>query len=258
MLMVLAISQMMNEKEREIVTKEMIRGFNDCATEAETTITGGQSIMNPWPIIGGVANAVCHQDEYIKVNQAQAGDALLLTKPLGTQVAVNLNEWLIEDDKKWTKASEHFSAERAKEAYFMSVESMAHLNKYAAGLMHKYKAHGATDITGFGLRGHADNLVKVQAESVDFRIDALPVIDGMHTINSEVFNFRLLDGFSAETSGGLMIMVPGDRVKDMQAELLEEHGQHSWVIGGVVEGSRSVQWPSDIEVINVGDSFLTR
>jgi len=37
----------------------MIRGFNDCATEAKTMITGGQSIMNPWPIIGGVANVVC-------------------------------------------------------------------------------------------------------------------------------------------------------------------------------------------------------
>lgn len=53
--------------------------------------------MNPWPIIGGVANVVCHENEYIKVNQGEPGDKLVLTKPLGTQVAVNLNEWHLEN-----------------------------------------------------------------------------------------------------------------------------------------------------------------
>jgi len=62
----------------------MIRGFNDCATEAGTKITGGQSIMNPWPIIGGVANVMCNRSEFIKPNNGRAGDVLVLTKPLGT------------------------------------------------------------------------------------------------------------------------------------------------------------------------------
>lgn len=101
MLMVLAISQQMTGPEREICTRAMIQGFDDCATEAGTMITGGQSILNPWPIIGGVANVVCHESEYIKVNQGAAGDKLILTKPLGTQVAVNLNEWLIDNNEKW-------------------------------------------------------------------------------------------------------------------------------------------------------------
>lgn len=68
MLMILGVSLKMLENEREIITRELIRGFNDCATEAETAITGGQSIMNPWPIIGGVANVVCHEDEYTRPN----------------------------------------------------------------------------------------------------------------------------------------------------------------------------------------------
>lgn len=54
-----------------------------------------------------------------------------------------------------------FTAEKAKEIYFLSVESMATLNKNAAFLMKKHNCHGATDITGFGIKGHADNLVKV-------------------------------------------------------------------------------------------------
>ena len=84
MLMILAVSMKMEESEREIVTREMIKGFNDCCIEARTMVTGGQSIRNPWPIIGGVANTMCNEDEYIKPNFAKAGDVLLLTKPLGT------------------------------------------------------------------------------------------------------------------------------------------------------------------------------
>lgn len=57
--------------------------------------------MNPWPIIGGVANVVCHDDDYMKVNQGRVGDVIVLTKPIGTQVAVNLNEWILDDNDKW-------------------------------------------------------------------------------------------------------------------------------------------------------------
>ena len=90
MLMVLGVSLEMNKDAREIITREMIRGFNDCATEAGTKITGGQSIMNPWPIIGGVANVVLKESEFTRPNYGQPGDLLILTKPLGTQPAVNL------------------------------------------------------------------------------------------------------------------------------------------------------------------------
>ena len=137
----------------------MIRGFNDCAKEANTLITGGQSVMNPWPIIGGVANVVCFEDEYVPVNQAQPGDILLLTKPLGTQVAVNLNDWIVKSDPKWIdKSSKFIEIERAKESFYMAVESMSVLNKNAAKLMKEYECHGSTDITGFGIKGHALNL----------------------------------------------------------------------------------------------------
>ena len=68
MLMILAISLKMSGEERQIVTKKIIQGFNDTANEAGTLITGGQSVMNPWPMIGGVANVVCHEDDYLKVN----------------------------------------------------------------------------------------------------------------------------------------------------------------------------------------------
>jgi len=86
-LMILGVSLSMLENEREIVTREMMRGFNDKANEAGTIITGGQSVMNPFPIIGGTAISTCLKEKVIFPNNAKPGDVLILTKPLGTQVS---------------------------------------------------------------------------------------------------------------------------------------------------------------------------
>ena len=72
-------------------------------------------------MIGGVATTVCHKDEYVKVNQGKPGDKLMLTKPLGTQVAVNLNEWLLKGDPKWKLARNFMTEERARDAYYLAV-----------------------------------------------------------------------------------------------------------------------------------------
>ena len=80
--------------------------------------------------------------------------------------------------------------------------SMARLNRSAAKLMQKYKAHGATDVTGFGILGHASNLVESQVESVNFHLHTLPVFKHMVSVYNKCgINFKLLDGYSAETSG---------------------------------------------------------
>ena len=59
MLMILGVSTKMTGLERDVVTTELIRGFNDLAKEAGTNVTGGQTVLNPWPIIGGTAHTVC-------------------------------------------------------------------------------------------------------------------------------------------------------------------------------------------------------
>lgn len=58
MLMILGVCREMSDKERDVVTTQMIRGFNDLARLAQTNVTGGQTVMNPWPIVGGVAMSV--------------------------------------------------------------------------------------------------------------------------------------------------------------------------------------------------------
>lgn len=69
---------------------------------------------------------------------------------------MNLNEWrTTKDNKRWQKSQSFVTDEEAINAYYLAMESMATLNKDSAKLMRKYKAHGATDITGFGILGHA-------------------------------------------------------------------------------------------------------
>ena len=74
--------------------------------------------------------------------------------------------------------------------------------------MHKYNAHGATDVTGFGLLGHAQNLARVQKNEVGFVIHNLPIIAKMAAVSKACGNmFGLLQGHSAETSGECRIFL---------------------------------------------------
>lgn len=65
MLMLLGVSTDMTAKERDVVTKLIIKGFNDLAKEAGTSVNGGQTVLNPWYITGGVATSVVSSSEFI-------------------------------------------------------------------------------------------------------------------------------------------------------------------------------------------------
>lgn len=82
---------------------------------------------------------------------------------------------------------------------------MARLNRTAAKLMHKFNAHAATDVTGFGILGHAKNLAANQKAEVSFLIESLPIYENMAKVaKASPINFRLFDGYSAETSGKII------------------------------------------------------
>lgn len=83
-LMVLGVSRDMQEADRDIVTSQMIKGFNDAAIEAKAIVTGGQTIYNPWPMIGGVGISVSSKSEFVMPTGSQSGDVLVLSKALGT------------------------------------------------------------------------------------------------------------------------------------------------------------------------------
>lgn len=240
-LMILAVSLAMNEAERKIITREMIRGFNETATRAETQVTGGQTVMNPWPIIGGVGMTVATEAEFIRPVGAEAGDLLVLTKPIGTQIAVNLYEWFHDKRALFDKLNGAVSSEDVHRIYEAACQSMSALNRTGAALMQKHGAKAATDITGFGLLGHAHNLASVQTASIAFSIHTLPVIRGVPAIDKTIYDFKLKEGFSAETSGGLLIAIGRDSAEAFMKEFTEVEGKPCWVVGSVEVGERTAE-----------------
>jgi len=236
MLMILACSIDMNNKERDVTTRLLIQGFNDQATKAGGTIvTGGQTVQNPWPIIGGTATSVCTSDEFIVPENAVEGDVIVLTKPLGTQVAVNVSQWRYNEEKWNLRIKGLITKEEGKRAYEIAMSSMARLNRNGARLMHKYGAHGATDVTGFGIIGHGNNLAKNQRANIQFRIHTLPIIKHMKEVDDQVQTFNLMKGLSAETSGGLFICLPRDKAESFCKELEELDKAPCWIIGDVIK-----------------------
>ena len=251
MLMLLSVSNKMNDKERDVVIPQMIEGFRDCAREAGTMVQGGQTVINPWLIIGGVATSVCASNEFISPDNAMVSDVLVLTKPLGTQVAVNAHQWL-DLPERWNKIKLVVTEEDVRKAYYRSINSMTRLNKIASQLMHKYNAHAATDVTGFGLLGHAQNLAKHQKNDVTFVIHNLPIIAKMAAISKTCGNmFGLIQGTSAETSGGLLVALPREQAAAYCKDILSQEGYQAWIIGIVEKGNKTARIIDKPRIIEV-------
>jgi len=264
MLMLLGISSKFTTKQRDTVIPQMIQGFKQCAAEADVAVQGGQTVLNPWCLIGGVATSVCQQNEFIMPNGAEVGDVLVLTKPLGTQVACNLYQWMNEasgpNAEKWSRLDGVVTEKEAVKAYQDAMISMSRLNRTAAHLMHQYNCHAATDVTGFGLLGHADNLCKVQHNEVSFVVHNLPVLNKMVAVEKALGSmFGLVNGTSAETSGGLLLCLPRSEAAKFCSEIKKTEGHNAWIIGSVEKGqknARIIEKPRIIDVETNSDGLF--
>lgn len=85
---------------------------------------------------------------------------------------------------------------------------MGTLSMVGARLLRKYKAHASTDVTGFGILGHANYLAQAQKAPVSFILNKFPVYKNLIKVEKKVKDFQLMDGYAAETSGGLLICLP--------------------------------------------------
>ena len=252
-LMVLSVSTKMTPEEQDIVTKMTIRGFSDAFRDARAEVTGGQTVYNEAPIIGGTAIGVARGEDHYTPRNAQPGDILVLTKPLGSQIVVNVNQYLKNRDEKWKKLSEEknlISEDEVLETYLRSVEIMGRLNRNASLKMLKCGATSSTDVTGFGILGHAQNLASIQRENVDFVIDCLPCYAGMAKLDNIVRDFNIKDGYTPETSGGLLVSLPPLGVGRFLKEV-GDLGEEAWIVGRVVEGERKARLNPDVEILDV-------
>lgn len=248
---ILSIPEELNDDEKQQVADEIIEGFRESAKTVKTKLTIERMNINPWCMTGGIASAVCTKDEIIFPTKAVAGDSLILTKPLGVQLATNAPIWMEEESENWKKLSEFLRKDDIKEAHAKALKSMMTLNHLGAKLMHKYEGHCATDVTGFGLVGHAENLLIFQEAEIDFVITSMPIIKHVKKM-AEILNRlqKLNTGKMVETSGGLLLSLPSENAQSFCNEFSSISGDDCWIVGHVVEGNRKVIF-DNVEIIEV-------
>lgn len=121
--------------------------------------------------------------------------------------------------------------------------------------MHKYEAHAATDVTGFGLMGHARNLAEFQKERLQFVVTKLPILKNVLEFGKILsLDAKLRNGTSVETSGGLLIALPAKHSEAFCKEFytLTKGEQNAWTIGYVKQAdTREVILAEQPEYIEV-------
>ncbi|HTP20305.1 MAG TPA: selenide, water dikinase SelD [Solirubrobacteraceae bacterium] len=141
---------------------EVLRGGADVARAAGATIVGGHTIDDPEPKYGLAVTGVIHPDEVITNAGGRAGDALVLTKPVGAgAVTTSLKKGLVSDA-----------------VLAGAIEVMTELNAAAAEAARAAGAHAMTDVTGFGLLGHLHELTLASGLSAEIDAMAVPAIPG--------------------------------------------------------------------------------
>ena len=229
------------------ILSEIMRGGLHTLNEHGVTLVGGHSVDNQQIMFGYSVTGVIHPDKVAKNSGARVGDALILTKPIGTGV--------ISTGIKFAKVSD-----AVKNA---SVETMLTPGKHAAEAMREFEVRAATDVTGFALLGHAWEMACASKATIEIKAESVPLLEGaleLATANLltsgdktnreyvgadieidssvEVNLLKLL--FDPQTAGGMLIAIPQERAGDLLARLKENY-RHASVIGQVKErGSSSI------------------
>lgn len=144
--------------------------------------------------------------------------------------------WMNDNTPNWQRLfTAGITCTAVESAANAAIASMCRLNRYGAELMHKYNAHAATDVTGFGLFGHASNLASFQRDQrLQFIITRLPIFRNVREMALVLGQTKLLQGRAVETSGGLLIAINAMEAKSFCDEHAILTGCEAWIIGSVV------------------------
>ena len=231
------------------VLKQILNGGAQKAIEAGAMLAGGHSVQDEEPKYGLVVFGEVKKDRMWTVGTAKPGDVLILTKPIGTGIAVTAIKAGLFSDENIDAA----------------VQSMAKLNSIPKVLSEDIcrAVTACTDVTGFGLAGHALDLLSDGA-SLEIEMESLPLLPGIGEMadmglipagayrNKEHSGSKVINEsrmgifaedliFDPQTSGGLLIAIPSE----LEEELLKQlhAGGFNWSvrIGKFVEGANSIK-----------------
>jgi len=225
------------------VAVEIMRGGAEKVREAGGVVAGGHTIDDEEPKYGLAVMGLLQPQHIATRSGAHPGDVLLLTKPLGVGIITTAA-------KGDAAEPEHLAA---------AIEVMLQLNRIGAQLVPQFDLKGMTDITGFALLGHAQEMAERSNACLRIHSEQLPLLPGARDYAERglfpggssrnrdhfgqwvraaphVAEELLMLLYTPETSGGLLIAVPQDKLAQVEA-FLRTAGQRYWVIGDVVTGA---------------------
>lgn len=229
------------------VQTQMFKGFINFCKSLHAPVVGGQTIICPWPILGGAITALAESDKVIPISRARPGDKILLTKPLGIQPIM---EVLRLPETGQDKMAEEIPAKEISKSIDYAIKLMTGTNRNAAEAMLEVGVHAATDVTGFGIAGHAANMAEQSKVSIE--IHTLPVIKWTPKI-AETLKIPLLEGEGVETAGGLLISASPHKV-DQLLRALRDKGCEGYDVGVVKKGMGKVYIRKDAHVVEIPSS----
>jgi selenide,water dikinase len=200
----------------DMASEVMVAGM-DVMAVAGCTVVGGHTIDGPEPTYGFAVTGLADVDDVVENAGARPDDVIVLTKPLG----MGIISTAIKNDKCPPQLAEQ------------AIEVMATLNDIAGRALKEFGATAATDVTGFGLLGHLREVCRASEVGASIAVDEVPILDGVHDLLAEGMwaggsqrNLRSLRPelrteadiervkplVDAQTSGGLLVFLPPDRV----------------------------------------------
>ena len=224
------------------ILHQIVAGALQKITEAGAVLAGGHTIEDDEPKYGLAVTGIVHPEKYWTNSGAKTGDVLILTKPIGSGVLFNAN----------------LKNRVTQQAMEECITVLTALNKSAAEIMERFEIHAATDITGFGLAGHAYEMATGSGLCLQIRIADLPIMNqalemyekGV-TTGVNIDNRKILEKyarfdtriplwhreiiFDPQTSGGLMVAVPERQGQDLVSALRDAGETDARIIGRVVE-----------------------
>lgn len=227
------------------ILREILAGGLDKIHEAEVTLVGGHSVEDQELKYGLSVTGTVHPLKVIRNTGARVGDKLILTKPLGVGIINTALKGNMANEKAVSKA----------------ISYMISLNRKASELMIKSEASACTDVTGFGLLGHACEMIegtdvgmKIYSDSVPFIPEAKEYAEmgllpgGLHrnrnfrahmvTISEDVPSYMSDILFDPQTSGGLLFSLPGRKAEILLGEMSKAGMPDAAIIGEIIADPR--------------------
>ena len=219
---------------------EVLQGAQKVLHDAGAILAGGHSSEGAEFAFGLTVNGLVDKDQMLRKSGMQPGDALILTKPIGTGTlfAANMRG---KAKGRWIDAA---------------IKSMLVSNQAAAEVLYEFGVTACTDVTGFGVLGHLVEMTKASGCDVDLMIDALRLLDGaLETVSAGILsslqpqNLRLRRAitnveqwnshsvypllFDPQTAGGLLASIPEEKAKSCLESLRAQGYQSAMLVGRV-------------------------